>query len=167
MGCLMDVPHQSRLVDLLIGRIEIVFPSNWTSPPFKYPKTSLTSTFLLSFHVCTYKSVSLCNHTYATKFRKVFPASSSVFKNGKTLFYHNISSFYARCKCSSTKSVLFPKVHTLMNQQINKYFRWKFYDCMRGYSVNPRVSPVCGGSVLTIDGIDTNLVREQEITILG
>ena len=38
---------------------------------------------------------------------------------------------------------------------------------MRGYSVNPRVSPVCGGSVLTIDGIDTNLVREQEITILG
>jgi len=28
MGCLMDVPHQSRLVDLLIGRIEIVFPSN-------------------------------------------------------------------------------------------------------------------------------------------
>ena len=46
------------------------------------------------------------------KFRKVFPASSSVFKNGKTPFLPlNISSFYARCKCSSTKSVLFPKVH--------------------------------------------------------
>ena len=114
MGCLMDVPHQSRLVDLLIGRIEIVFPSNWTSSlPFKYPQTSLTSTFLLSFHVCTYKSVSqlLCNHLRKNS-GKFSQPQVPFLKMVKHLFYHSIiSSFYARCKCSSTKSVLFPKVH--------------------------------------------------------
>ena len=114
MGCLMDVPHQSRLVDLLIGRIEIVFPSNWTSSlPFKYPQTSLTSTFLLSFHVCTYKSVSqlLCNHLRKNSGKFSQPQVPFLKMVKSTFLPLNISSFYARCKCSSTKSVLFPKVH--------------------------------------------------------
>jgi hypothetical protein len=28
MGCLMDVPHQSRLVDLLISEIDVVYPGS-------------------------------------------------------------------------------------------------------------------------------------------
>ena len=38
---------------------------------------------------------------------------------------------------------------------------------MRGYSVSPRVSPVCGGGVLSIEGVDTALIDEQSITVLG
>ena len=38
---------------------------------------------------------------------------------------------------------------------------------MRGYSVSPRVSPVCGGAVLSIEGVDTALIDEQNITVLG
>ena len=38
---------------------------------------------------------------------------------------------------------------------------------MRGYSVQPRVSPVCGGEILAIEGIDNDLIDGQDISVLG
>ena len=38
---------------------------------------------------------------------------------------------------------------------------------MRNYSVSPRASPVCGGSILCIEGIDDHLITEQDITVLA